>query len=104
MSIRIDRTLCAGCGRCVDICPGSLISRDGDGLAVLRRPEECWGCASCLKECRFGAIAYFLGGDIGGTGAEMRVRFDGPLCRWTITKPGGEPVTITVDRRRANGY
>ena len=70
MSIRIDRTKCVGCGKCADICPGNLIIRDGMGRAVLPCPEDCWGCASCLKECRHGAIAYYLGTDMRGNGAE----------------------------------
>ena len=24
-------------------------------------PKDCWGCASCIKECAFGAIAFYLG-------------------------------------------
>ncbi|MBQ9347366.1 MAG: 4Fe-4S binding protein [Oscillibacter sp.] len=104
MSIRIDPAKCAGCGKCADICPGNLIIRDGQGRAVLPCPEDCWGCASCLKECRHGAIAYYLGADMGGNGAELRVRSDGPLSRWTIQRPGEAAVTITVDRRKANSY
>lgn len=104
MSIRIDRTRCVGCGMCADICPGNLFARNADRTVSLDRPEECWGCAACLKECRHGAIAYFLGADMGGTGAELRVEYSGPLSHWTVHRPGQESVTITVDRRRANGY
>ena len=104
MSVLIDRELCVRCGRCAEICPGNLIARDASGAAFLPYPEECWGCASCLKECRHGAIAYFLGADIGGQGASMRVRSEGPLRYWRVERPGQETVTIATDSRSANQY
>ena len=104
MSIQIDKAYCRKCGQCMEVCPGNLIARDTDGQAFLRYPEECWGCASCLKECRYGAISYYLGGDIGGHGAQMQVRYENDLCHWTVRQPGRSPVTITVDRRKANNY
>ena len=104
MSVRISPERCARCGKCAEICPGNLITRDASGAAFLPYPEECWGCASCLKECRHGAIAYFLGADIGGTGAEMRVRSEGPLRHWRVERPGRIPVVVTTDSRTANQY
>ncbi|MBR1781715.1 MAG: ferredoxin family protein [Oscillospiraceae bacterium] len=104
MSIRIDREACVGCGLCREVCPGNLIRADAQGRAYLKRPEECWGCASCLKECAHGAIYYYLGADIGGRGGLMQVRSAGDLTHWVITRPGEPPVTITVDRRSANKY
>ena len=104
MSVFIDRELCAHCGKCAEVCPGNLITRDASGAAFLKHPEECWGCASCLKECRHGAIAYFLGADIGGQGAEMRVRSEGPLRHWRVEIPGRDAIVITTDSRTANQY
>ncbi|MDO4515896.1 MAG: ferredoxin family protein [Bacillota bacterium] len=104
MSIRIDQTACKACGLCRAVCPGSLIKARPDGTAYLKRPEECWGCTACLKECRHGAIFYFLGADIGGRGSTMKTETEGPLRRWIIRRPDGESVTITVDRRDANKY
>ena len=104
MSILINRELCVHCGSCTEVCPGNLIARDESGAAFLQYPEECWGCASCLKECRHGAISYFLGADIGGQGAKMRVRSDGPLRRWYVERPGMDTVVITTDSRNANQY
>lgn len=104
MSILIRKDSCRTCGQCVEACPGNLIKRDSQGKAFLRHPEECWGCTSCLKECSFGAIRFYLGADLGGRGSLMHTRREGDLCHWIIEPPGREPVTITVDRRSANKY
>ncbi|MBQ7682508.1 MAG: ferredoxin family protein [Oscillibacter sp.] len=104
MSVRIDPELCVGCGQCAELCPGNLIERDAAGAAFLPYPADCWGCASCLKACPAGAIAYFLGPDIGGLGASMRVRSEGPLRHWRVERPGQSPVVVTVDSRSANQY
>lgn len=104
MSIFINQNKCIRCGACAEVCPGNLIRLyEGQG-ATIRHPEECWGCASCLKECRAGAISYFLGADIGGRGSLMQTVQEGALTHWIITKPGGEAVTITVDSRDSNKY
>ncbi|MDR3254740.1 MAG: ferredoxin family protein [Synergistaceae bacterium] len=105
MSIRIDEGVCTGCGLCVAVCPGSLITAKGlDGRAVINRPEDCWGCASCLKECAFGAISYFLGADIGGNGATMRVIVDGNVLDWVLTMSDGHTERIKVRRDEPNSY
>lgn len=103
MSIRINETRCVGCGRCADVCPGTLLDVR-ETTAYIAHPEECWGCASCLKVCPTGAVEYFLGADIGGTGAVLSVRREGPLTHWTIEKTGASPRVITVDARDSNQY
>ncbi|MDR1796851.1 MAG: ferredoxin family protein [Clostridiales Family XIII bacterium] len=104
MSIEVDRAACTGCGRCADICPGSLLALDESGAAFIARPERCWGCASCVKECAAQAIALYLGEDIGGLGGRLTVRRDGPLLHWAVRLAGGETKVITVDGRDANRY
>ncbi|HAM06602.1 MAG TPA: adenylylsulfate reductase, partial [Ruminococcaceae bacterium] len=51
MSIAIDKQKCIGCGRCRNVCPGSLIKLDSDNRAYIKYPKDCWGCTSCIKEC-----------------------------------------------------
>lgn len=74
MSIMIDKAKCKGCGMCTSVCPGSLIYQDSEKKAFIKYPKDCWGCASCIKECHFGAIALYLGADIGGMGSLMTVK------------------------------
>jgi adenylylsulfate reductase subunit B len=103
MSIEIKRDICVACGNCSQICPGSLIKLK-EGKAVIPRIERCWGCASCVKECPAGAIALFLGDDIGGLGGRMTVRRDGTLLHWTVTMPDASSQTVTIDSGDANKY
>jgi adenylylsulfate reductase subunit B len=104
MSILIQKDKCRACGCCVEACPGNLLKRDADGKAFIRRPQDCWGCTSCLKECRFDAIRFYLGADIGGRGSLMHTRRDGDLVHWIVESPDREPIVITVDRRDSNQY
>ena len=104
MSIEISKDLCTGCGRCSEICPGSLLCPDRSGKAEIRKPERCWGCASCLKECPAGAIALYLSEDIGGLGGRMTVKKENALLYWTVSMPGGAERNVTVDSRNSNQY
>ena len=40
MSIAIDSMKCRACGKCLDVCPGSLIVRGEDKKAVIRYPKD----------------------------------------------------------------
>ena len=104
MSIAIRQNKCVGCRRCVEVCPGNLIKIDKTGKAYIKEPRDCWGCTSCLKECKIGAIAFFLGADIGGRGSCLSIQDDGDLRHWKITDPQGRSETITVNRIDANKY
>lgn len=103
MSIRIDKEKCIGCGRCAEMCPGTLINLENK-KAVMKYPKDCWGCASCLKECPVGAVEFFLGADIGGTGSVMNVTPDGDILRWKIKSKDGTATIIDLDRKDSNKY
>lgn len=104
MSIEIWAEQCIGCGKCLEICPGSLIKRDELGKAWMKYPQNCWGCASCLKECPVGAIRLYLGRDMGGLGGKLSIRREGTLLHWTVEMPEGSSRTITVNSKNANQY
>ncbi|KMO86249.1 adenylylsulfate reductase [Megasphaera cerevisiae DSM 20462] len=104
MSIRIEQEKCVGCGQCTEVCPGSLIELNSTGKAYMRYPRDCWGCVSCVKECSFGAIEFFLGADIGGIGSKMHVEKKKSYMYWRITTPDGEVKTICIDTQKSNAY
>jgi adenylylsulfate reductase subunit B len=103
MSIEITSEKCVGCGQCAEVCPGNLIEISG-GKAMISDPNRCWGCASCIKECPAGAIALYLGDDIGGLGGRLTVREEDTLLYWTVTLPNGIIKTIVTDRAESNRY
>ena len=103
MSIRIDQKKCVGCRKCSEVCPGTLIVME-DKKAVMKYPKNCWGCVSCVKECKAGAIDFFIGADIGGNGSIMNVKSEADILHWIITKTDGSTSVIDVDRRNSNKY
>ena len=56
----VDKSLCRGCGQCVDICdyhaPAIEISSSGIETAKIN-PALCKGCGTCASWCPTGAIA-----------------------------------------------
>ena len=65
--VSYDADICAhsrsaktGCTRCLDACPVSAISPDGDHVKI--DPAICGGCGSCASVCPTGATSYALPG------------------------------------------
>ncbi len=103
MSISINKSKCAGCRSCVEVCPGGLIKM-ADGKAYIKREKDCWGCTSCLKECKVGAIDFFLGADMGGKGSVLSIASRGDLRDWIVTGPDGSRKVITINTKESNKY
>lgn len=103
MSIRIDKSLCRKCGKCTVVCPGNLIKKDENGYAYIKREKDCWGCTSCLKECCFGAILFYLGEDIGGKGSTLSYSEEGDISTWTVSSEERKR-DIVINRKESNNY
>lgn len=54
--LTIDRTLCTGCGTCLDACPTGAISLDEDECVSTIHPALCNECLECLDVCPNEAI------------------------------------------------
>lgn len=104
MSIRIKQEQCVGCGLCIEACPGNLIKKNAEGKAFIKHEKDCWGCTSCLKECKKDAIQFFLGADIGGKGSVLSVTEEGDNCIWKVENPFGKKQVIYVNKKDANKY
>jgi len=54
-TIAFDSSLCAGCGRCVEVCPHAVFEMS-DKRARLADRDRCMECGACAKNCEYGAI------------------------------------------------
>ena len=54
MSAKVDQEKCAGCGKCVDICPVQAV-KIISGKAVIG--DQCIECGACLNECAVEALS-----------------------------------------------
>ncbi len=104
MSIEINKEKCVGCNKCTKVCPGSLIKIGEDKKAYIKYQKDCWGCTSCLKECKYEAINFYLGADIGGCGSILNVDFNEEFINWKVEKPNGEKICISINRKESNSY
>lgn len=58
----IDKSTCIQCGTCADICNSHLfafVPHSGQ-CPVVRYPDECWHCNSCVTDCPTGSITLRL--------------------------------------------
>lgn len=53
-----SRSKLTGCHRCLDLCPTSAITPDGDHVKI--DAEVCAGCGQCAAACPTGAATYAL--------------------------------------------
>lgn len=48
---------CRSCGKCVEDCPGYVLTMAEHGPEVAH-PDECWHCGNCRISCPSAAVAY----------------------------------------------
>jgi len=101
MTVRIDRTLCNGCGkarepRCAAVCPVDLLYRDSSNRCAIRDLRDCWDCAACIKECPRQAIEMYLPVQLGGRGSTLRAGMTGDRIIWKLTGPNGKTETFEI--------
>lgn len=63
-NFKVDLEKCVGCGKCVNVCPGGILSLNKLRKSEIADFEEfgwngCWQCEHCLAVCPTGAISIF---------------------------------------------
>ena len=54
--IKVDETLCIGCGACLRTCPGDLITKDKFPVPTANSWDFCIDCGHCVSVCPTGAL------------------------------------------------
>ena len=78
-TLRYNQEKCAGCGRCVEVCPQEVFEMRDRKAAVIDK-NRCMECGACALNCEFGALAVNAG--VGCAAAVINSFFSGgePVC------------------------
>jgi len=55
-TLKLDRSLCVGCGRCPEVCPHQVFRLADKKAAIIDR-DACMECGACALNCPVKAIA-----------------------------------------------
>lgn len=55
MSYKVNKSKCAGCGACIQVCPHGAIKIGEDGKAIIDQ-KKCQKCDKCKETCPFDTI------------------------------------------------
>lgn len=54
-TIKLYPQRCAGCGRCLEVCPRNVLEKDGNKVRISDR-DSCMECGACALNCPFSAL------------------------------------------------
>ncbi len=86
-TLKYDSEKCAGCGRCVEVCPHGVFLMK-DKRASITDKDLCMECGACARNCDFGAITVDSG--VGCAAAIINSIITGgePTCGCSDTSAG----------------
>jgi NAD-dependent dihydropyrimidine dehydrogenase PreA subunit len=87
-TLQYNAEKCAGCGRCVEVCPQGVFVLQGKHAAVTDR-DRCMECGACAINCEFDAISVASG--VGCASAIITGMLTGqePSCGCDTSASGG---------------
>ena len=83
-TLTLDRDVCIGCGRCLEVCPHQVFSLAEKKAAIMDR-DACMECGACALNCPVKAITVDAGvgcasGMINEWLRERKLRAPGGSC------------------------
>lgn len=54
-TLRLNESLCSGCGSCTQVCPHGVLAMNDHKVRVVDH-DGCMECGACLNNCPTGAI------------------------------------------------
>jgi len=59
-TLKLDRSLCNGCGICIIVCPHSVFRLSDKKAAIINR-DSCMECGACAQNCQDKALTVKAG-------------------------------------------
>ncbi len=78
---------CAGCGRCVEVCPRAVFEMR-DKRAAITDKDLCMECGACARNCDFGAISVNTGVGCASALINSIIKGGPPTCGCGDTSAG----------------
>jgi NAD-dependent dihydropyrimidine dehydrogenase PreA subunit len=78
---------CAGCGRCVEVCPHGVFAMQ-EKRAIVTDRDQCMECGACALNCEYGAIAVNSGVGCAAAIINSMVTGGPPSCGCDSTSGG----------------
>jgi len=79
---------CAGCGRCVEVCPQGVFEMN-EKKAMITDRDLCMECGACAKNCDFGAISVNAGVGCAAAIINSMIKGGEPTCGCSDTGGSG---------------
>ena len=76
-TLTLDRRLCNGCERCIEVCPHEVLSLV-EGKARIMDRASCMECGACANNCEPGAITVRAGVGCASAVISGMIRGTGP--------------------------
>ena len=60
VTLNLEETKCIGCGRCIEVCPRTVLMLSNGKVEIINR-DACIECGACSRNCPFEAMTVSAG-------------------------------------------